>query len=145
MKESCLAEERTGKLKIEPYRFVLQVGEGGHVFDAFLDAAGKLHLDVLLAEHVVPVDERGRGKIKLGMFKSILVSDKCSLVDEFQDPLEIPCHFEQTPTLALFRFRVPEGTTTFQETPDRTMVHLKREQLLVPPSIYRMAFERVAD
>lgn len=145
LNDDCPAAETSGRLSVEPYRFALHSGDGSHLFDAFLDADGRIHVDVLLEERITPVDAQRRGSIELGMFKSISVGSDCSLLDEFSEPSPIPCRFEKEGSLTLFQFRVPSGTNVHDQNVDRTMIYLERENLLVPPSIHRLAFERSGD
>ena len=146
LKDGCPPAESTGKLAVEAYRFLLQEGDTSHIFDAYLDGDGKLHLDVLFTERVTPVNARRHGKIALGVsvFKSVLVGDQCKLMDEMEGDKTIPCRFEPEGTLTLLRYELPEPPPMHFDTPRRSMIHLAREQLLVPPSIHKLVFERAA-
>jgi len=144
LKDGCPPDESTGKLVVEDYRLLLQEGNSSSIFDAYLDAEGKLHLDVLLTERVTPVDARRHGKIALGMLQSVLVGDQCKLIDEMEGDKTIPCRFELAGPLTLLRFELPQTPSLHYETTQRSVIYLEREHLLVPPSIHKLAFERVA-
>lgn len=142
LRADCEPVEKRGVVRVEPYRLALEQGETGVLFDAFVDADGKLHLDSV-DTRVTKLDPERRGTLKLGTFDSMSIGDGCAFHDEMTaSPQPLECSFERDGDQTLFRFRLPDGTRKDYDPRERSLVYLERERLLVAAPLHIMSFQR---
>lgn len=121
-----------GKLEIKDYRYGVSDGTATSIFEAFVDAEGKLHVATNIGPSVTPIDAQRRARIPLGMFKVLEVNGTCRLVNEFAGSAKpMACEFKTEDGVTTLNFDPLE--TGVRPLSEGRMVLLENEGLLVPP------------
>jgi hypothetical protein len=134
-------EPETGTLVVSDYEIGIEEGDSTSLYAAYLDKQGRLHFATVIGPDPAPIDEEGRARVRLDMFKTLrLEAGRCQVEDDFHHSVsDIPCRYEQ---------RYGHNELWFDATAlgilgDGRLRHLVEEQLLVPPELHDAIFTRV--